>query len=235
MDLHFATEKVASLKDAGLRYLVIVAGILTALALGQWTEARRHAQQGAQALADIEGELRRNEALLAGALDTQAAQLAQLERAEEQLGKTSFAVPDLEQRARRLLAEVTLDGVGDFNLVALQRSNWDAAVASQSLQYLPRDRTVALARAYAAAQEISAISRQVTINGATFNNLIALDMYDRGEMRDALRFARALREHRLTLTSIHGGYRALRGVMREAAGMPAAAPTAAASAASGGR
>ena len=220
MDLHVATEKVASLKDAALRYAVIVAGILTALALSECTESRKNAQRGAQALADIDAELRRNESMLGKALDAQAKQLAQLQAAEERLGKDSFAVPDIDQRARRLIADATALEVGSINLLALQSSTWDATVASQSLQHLPRERLVPLARAYAATQTVSAAVSQLALSPSTFANVVAIDMYDRGESSDAIRFARALREYRLVLDGVHAGYRGLRVAVRQALALP---------------
>ena len=226
MDLHVATEKVVSLKDAGLRYLVIVAGILTALALGQWTESRRHAQQGAQTLAEIQEELRRNEGSLSRALENQKRQIAQLTSAEELLGKETFAVPDLKDRARAVLKNQNLS-LGDFNLVAVQRSAWDTAVASQSLQYVPKAQVVKFARFYAGALEVADAARQINISSTTFESLMAIDMFDRGETQDALRFARALREYRLTVAGLNSGYSLLRTTVQEALGdVPAAASAA---------
>jgi hypothetical protein len=230
MDLHFATERVASLKDAALRYLVIVAGILTALALNQWIESRAHARQGAVALAEIEDELKRNQTLLGKVLARQAAQLQLLEQAEAKLGADSFATPGLERRARELVQSGSGSDIGNINLAAFQRSAWDTAVASQSLQYLPRARTEAAARVYAAMQEISTTARQLVVSDRSFNSLIVVDTFVRGESTDALRFARALREHRLTLAAVHSGYQALAQALGEAGALDA--PAAAASAAS---
>ena len=122
MDLHVATEKVVSLKDAGLRYLVIVSGILTALALGQWVEARQHARRAAQALESIEAELARNERHLADVLAKQQALMTRLQAIEQQLGGNSFAVPDLPQRAKAVVQAGSLEGLMQFSLAALQRS-----------------------------------------------------------------------------------------------------------------
>jgi hypothetical protein len=236
MDLHFATEKVASFKDAALRYLVIVAGILTALALNQWIESRAQARQGAVALAEIEAELQRNQTLLGKVLAQQAAQLERLTQAEALLGADSFATPGLDRRARELVQGDLLSEVGNINLAALQRSAWDTAVASQSLQYLPRGRAEAMARVYAAMLEISTMARQFTASSSNFASLLVIDAFNRGESTDALRFARALREHRLTLAGAHSGYQALAEALAQALGDVAAtdapAPTAAASAAS---
>jgi cell division protein ZapA (FtsZ GTPase activity inhibitor) len=226
MDLHFATEKVASLKDAGLRYLVIVAGILTALCLNQWIETRRQADQGAEALSSIEAELRRNQDTLAKVMQQQQVVLDKLQAVQERLGKGSFAVPDLQARARAVLKEELLEGTTDLNLAALQRSAWDAVVANQSLQYVPKERAVVLARAYAAIGEISSVARQSALAPSTFDNLITLDMYDRGESADALRFARAVRQHALLVKVVHSSYQALQSAIQQA--LPAAAPAASA-------
>lgn len=234
MDLHFATERVASLKDAALRYLVIVAGILTALALNQWIESRAHARQGAVALTEIEAELKRNQTLLGKVLAAQAAKLERLTKAEALLGADSFAKPGLDRRVGEMMQGNLLDEVGDINLAALQRSAWDTAVASQSLQHLPRGRAEVLARVYAAMQEISTTARELTVSDRNFGALIAIDTFSRGESTDALRFARALREHRLTLAAVHSGYTALALALAEALGeaAPTVLPAAPASAAS---
>ncbi len=228
MDLHFATEKVASLKDAALRYLVIVAGILTALALNQWLEVRANARQGAQALASIEDELRRNRVLLGKVIESQRESLEKLQAIETVLGEDSFAVPDLAQRARRVLDDRRFDGATDVQLAALQRSAWDAAVASQALQHVPKDRAVALARAYAALAGVTGIAQRTAYSSTTFDNLYPVDMFNRRESTDALRFARGVRQHRLVMQGIHGGYLSLQGVLGEALGEPSAdAPPAA--------
>lgn len=224
MDLHFATEKVAGLKDAALRYLVIVAGILTALALNQWLEVRAQGRQGAQALSSIEDELRRNQAVLGQVISQQQRALAKLTAIETQLGEDSFAVPDLAARARRVLDDRQFDGATEVQLAALQRSAWDAAVVSQSLQYVAKERAVALARAYAALDGVTGIARQTAYSATTFDNLIALDMFNRKESPDALRFARGVRQHRLVLQGIHAGYLSLQKALAEALGEPVAAP-----------
>jgi hypothetical protein len=216
MDLHFATERVASLTDAALRYIVIVAGILTALALNQWIESRTQARLGAVALAEIEAELQRNQKLLVGVLARQAGQLERLDKAESLLGKDSFAAPGLDNRARQLLQSDLLDEVGNINLAALQRSAWDTAVASQSLRYLPRDRTEPFARFYAASQEISNVARQLTASPYNLGALSVLDAFSRNESDNALGFARALREHRLTLVAVNSGYKALEAALANA-------------------
>jgi hypothetical protein len=234
MDLHFATERVASLKDAALRYLVIVAGILTALALNQWIESRAHARQGVQALAEIDAELRRNRKLLGSVLAQQSAQLERLAKAEALLGADSFATPGLDRRVGELVRGNLLDDIGNINLAALQRSAWDTAVASQSLRHLPRGRAETMARVYAAMQEITTTARLLTVSDRSFATLIAIDTYQRGESTDALRFARALREHRLTLSAVNSGYQALAEALAQALGDAAKpdAPMSAASAAS---
>jgi hypothetical protein len=205
-----------SLKDAALRYLVIVSGILTALALGQWVEARQHARQGAQALESIEAELARNERNLADVLAQQQAMMTRLQAIEQQLGGGSFAVPDLPQRAKAVVQAGSLEGQMQFSLAALQRSAWDTAVASQSLQHVPKARAVAMARAYAVIQEVSSIARQMALSDLTMANIFAMDAYYRGESPDALRFARGVHQHLQTLAIIHGSYRSLMQALRDA-------------------
>jgi len=227
MDLHFATEKVASLKDAALRYLVIVAGILTALALNQWIEVRAHARLGAQALASIEDELRRNHDLLGKVIASQRRAIDKLMVIEARLGGDSFAVPDLGKRARSVLDDDLLEGATDQNLAALQRSAWDAAVTSQALQYIPKERAVDLARAYAALDTVTRIVEAAAFAVYTYENTVALDMFARKESQDAMRFARSVRQHRLVMEGIHAGYLALQKTLGKASGRTTAADSAA--------
>jgi hypothetical protein len=211
---------------------VIVAGIVTALGLNQWVDARTHARQGAQALATIEAELKRNEAVLTNALEAQRAQLAQFNAALDMLGKDSFKAPDLPARAQAVLKSEKISLDFGLTLAALQRSAWETAIASQSLQYIPQDRAIQLSRAYAAMQEIGSAARQLTLSASVFANAAEADAYVRGDSKDALRFARAIRETMLSMTVVTQQYTFLRDTLHQVSrGELGAVPSQAASAA----
>lgn len=209
MDLHFATERVASIKDAALRYLVIVAGILTALLLNQFVESRQNARLARTAKAAIESETKRNELVLRTVLAEISKQQAQLTAAEEILGKDSFANSRLSASARLIVQGELLNGVGSISIAGLQRSAWDGAISAQALQFLPSDFVVSRTRAYAAISEVGIIIRQLALSDRTFQNVWAIDAFSRNESGDPMRFARALREQRLTLKLVETNYLAL--------------------------
>jgi hypothetical protein len=215
MDVHIATDKINTFKDVLVRYLLIVAGTLTALALGQWVEARRHHEQGAQALVTVEAEVQRNIRVLTGSVENNKKMLDKVLTIEHQLGKDSFATPGLEARAQALLKGAESDITLGMNLAALQHSAWDAAVASQALAFINKDRAVFLARAYAMQHEVSNNARQSISSVVNVGKLAVVDAYSRGESKDALAFARALREYRMEMQGANAQYAALLDFLRE--------------------
>jgi cytochrome bd-type quinol oxidase subunit 1 len=121
-----------SLKDFGIHYLMIVAGILTAVGIEQGIEAIHHHELATQATEQIEEELKAN------------------------LRETSTAIA--ENQRRRVVLKTAIDSLAsdiaqkkasDDGFVAglgkvvsgtrgptLRRDAWDAAIASQALSHV---------------------------------------------------------------------------------------------------
>jgi hypothetical protein len=231
MEIHVFAEKLRSFKELAVHYVLIVMGILTAMGLEQCNESRHHVQQAAAAEKAIVAELRGNLKLLSRTIEQQQKSLVFLQAAETRLGEKTFVVPDLEGRAQAVVRDMEVsDADLSFNLASLRRTEWESAIASQTLQHMDRAKVVAFTRAYTAMLEVSSITRQLVSNSSTLEPVGVIDMYSRGESKDSLRFARAVRQFHQMMLLVNRNHVLLADALREALGDPA--PAAAASAAS---
>ncbi len=144
MDLHFPREKVASLRDFAARYILIVAGILTALGVDQWREARANHKLAVEAEAAIRAELGAN------LKETRASLEENLRR-----GNDLKKLRDVLQRSKdpgdfrsRLDKEVPGGVRFGYNLPTLRRAAWNAGIASRALSQLPQDAVRRWSEAY---------------------------------------------------------------------------------------
>jgi hypothetical protein len=231
MEIHVFADKLRSYKELAVHYLLIVLGILTAMGLEQCNESRHHAQQAAAAEKAIVAELRGNLKSLSGVIERQQKSLVILQAAEARLGDKTFAVPDLEARAQAVLSdfEKSNEEIG-FNIATQRRTEWESAIAGQTLQHMDRSKVVAFTKVYASMQDVTSVTRQLLSNSLVLEPADVIDMYIRGESKDALQFARAVRRFQQTIRSMSGMHTSLADTLRETLGEPA--PAAAASAAS---
>lgn len=231
MEIHVFAEKLRSFKELAVHYVLIVLGILTATGLEQCKESRHHAQQAAAAETAIVVELRGNLKTLSRTIESQQKSLAFLEAAEARLGDKTFAVPDLEARAQAVARDFEKsDAAIDFTLTSQRRTEWESAIAGQTLQHMDRVKVVAFTKVYAATLEIGSAMRQLYTSSHLFELFEVIDKYSRGESKDALQFARAVRQLQQLTRSTTRTHVMLADILRESLGDPA--PAAAASAAS---
>jgi hypothetical protein len=229
MEIHVFADKLRSYRELAVHYLLIVLGILTAMGLEQCNESRHHAQQAAAAEKAIVAELRSNLKTLSDTIENQQKSLVFVQAAEVQLGEKTFAVPDLEGRAQAVLRGVDASKLElGINLASLRRTEWESAIAGQTLQHMDRAKVVAFTRVYAAMQDVNSIMRQLLSNSRILEPATVIDMYSRGETKDALLFARAVRDFHQSMRAVNGIYVTLADTLRETLGEPAPAPAASA-------
>jgi hypothetical protein len=215
MEIHPITEPIKSLKEFGVHYLLIVLGIGTAFALEHWREKRKQRAQAREACAAIDAELRTNLENLQRSEQGVRAGAEQLTSLQQRLGSDTFAVPDLAERASALVREESGRLEFGFSLPVLRRAAWDAAVASHALQHVSGPRVAKYSRAYAASDEVCDLARRLVLSERQFEIGNTIDMFERGESKDALRFARSLREFGQTLEMVATNYRKLAETLQE--------------------
>lgn len=166
--MHFEVPKAKTFKEFGGEYLMIVISILTALALEQGFEALHHRHLAHEAAQKMNAELRSTVAEVDKALENNEKKRQQLHQVRDQLGaglraKTSDA--ELMKRYGQEWAEMMRL---DLDTPTLHREAWEAAVANQSVTWLPREKLENYAGAYGAIRDTSSFS----YNGV----LMVLDM-----------------------------------------------------------
>jgi hypothetical protein len=159
MDLHFPRERVRSVRDFILRYLLIVAGILTALGVGQWNENRKAERLAAEAESAIREELTANAKDLRESIATNDERLAQLRPIIESL------------REKKTLAEArawlkTNVKAGDITLgvsaPTLRRAAWQTATSTGAVRKMKPETLREFAMIYSAQEDIGGISAAIT-------------------------------------------------------------------------
>jgi hypothetical protein len=148
MDVHIGREQVTSWKDFAVRYLLIVAGILSAWAVNQWNESRQHARIAEQTRQALQAELRADLDELAKALAFNSAELRKLAPLRNELFMAVQRGTPAAQIEAGPLAR--WDGAVRQQLPGLRRDAWDAAVAGQAVTHLDAAELRRYSAAYAA-------------------------------------------------------------------------------------
>jgi hypothetical protein len=166
--MHFEVPKSKKFKEFGGEYVMIVISILTALALEQGFEAWHHRHLAHEASEKMNAELRSTVKEVDKALEHNEKKRKALHQVREQLAagiraKTSDA--ELMKRYAQEWAEMMRL---DLDTPSLHREAWEAAVANQSVTWMPREKLENYAGAYGAIRDTSSY----TYNGA----MMLLDM-----------------------------------------------------------
>ena len=140
-----------SLKEFATHYLMIVVGILTAVAIEQGIEVIHHRELAAQATEHIEEELRSN-------LQQAGSTLAENQKRLAALKATSDAlVKDFQQNDTSLAtftSRLKAIAIGAAT-PTLRRDAWDAAIASQALSYVDPATVRRFSEGYSAQRDVS--------------------------------------------------------------------------------
>jgi hypothetical protein len=153
--MHFEVPKAKKFKEFGGEYVMIVISILTALALEQGLETLHHRHLAHEAANKMNVELRQTIKEVSAALEHNEKKRLALHQVQNQLlagirSKTSDA--ELMQRFNREWAEMVRL---DLDTPTLHREAWEAAVANQSVTWLPRASLENYAGAYGAIRDVS--------------------------------------------------------------------------------
>lgn len=174
--MHFGMPKVSpnSMKDFLGQYLMIVLGVLTALALNAWVEHVQHAHAAADASAQIEAELRTNLEDIQRTRSHDARRLKALEHLRDSLLQDVKAgLPDavIEQH---ILANAN-DAWFGLNTVTPRREAWDQAVANQSIGWIDKTHLRQYATLYARLDAYAGHSRvneQLNLQGTNISDVV---------------------------------------------------------------
>jgi hypothetical protein len=148
MDVQIARERITSWRDFLVRYLLIVAGILSAWAVNQWNESRHQRRTAEQTRSALKAELVRDLTEIRHARQFDDEQLAKSTALLHALIEALQAGPAGRKSTQRILAG--WDGRLLENQVTVERSSWDAAVAGQAVTTLGAGELRRFAGAYAA-------------------------------------------------------------------------------------
>lgn len=156
MDVHIARERISSWKDFLVRYLLIVAGILSAWAVNQWNESRHQRRTAEQTRTALKAELVRNLTEIQHARQFDEKQLAKSNAYMHQLVAAIKVGPSGKKSTQKIIAG--WDGRLLDDQVSVERSSWDAAVAGQAVTTLDAGELRRFAGAYAALRLLDGIS-----------------------------------------------------------------------------
>lgn len=176
MDIHLSSERLKSWRDFVARYLLLVFGILTALAIDQWKDHRLQVRHATEARVAIEAELRAN---LKEVVEARASDVEARERLD-----SVFRWLIERVRARRIgdpafMAELQLRlpelGQLRFSTPTLRHDAWDAAVATGRLVALPPDEFRRLSYTYAVQHDVSdMLSHRLALIGTSVEDSLLL-------------------------------------------------------------
>jgi hypothetical protein len=166
MEVHPPSGAIHSVKDFAIHLAMIVLGILIAVSIEGCRESRHHDKLAREMRAQITAELAANEKTTAKALGYFKANIAVLEERAAlfaKLAKGEKPAPDEITR----VAQKPLD----MRTPGLTSMAWDAALATQAVQYMPAQEVARYASLYSAQQYAMSIvlthkSQQLLISAA---------------------------------------------------------------------
>lgn len=153
--MHFEVPKAKTFKEFSGEYLMIVISILTALALEQGFEAWHHRHLAHEASVKMNTELRSTVSEVDKALEHNEKKRKALHQVREQLAagiRTKTSDAELMKRYAQEWAEMMRL---DLDMPTLHREAWEAAVANQSVTWMPREKLENYAGAYGAIRDTS--------------------------------------------------------------------------------
>lgn len=171
--MHFEVPKAKTFKEFAGEYVMIVISILTALALEAVVEKVHHDHLAREASERIEAELRTNIADIKNVLaHNEQKQEALIVARQQMLDALNARVDDkafLDRFAQKWHTAVQMS----LRSPSLRREAWEAAVANQSVTWMPHARLEKYANAYASMRDLSA-----SFNGGAINFLDGPRMQD---------------------------------------------------------
>lgn len=180
--MHFGlrTIPLRSLKDFLAQFVMIVLGVLTALALDAWVQHVRHAQAAAVASNQIRQELQVDLGYVERVRAHDAERLKQLEQLRASLiHDVQAGLPDA------VVEQHILARSGDFgfglNVATTRHEAWDMAVANQSIDWIDKAELRRYATLYARLDAYATSSRlnlQLNMQDTNINDVF-LDMQTR--------------------------------------------------------
>jgi hypothetical protein len=207
-----------SLKDFGIHYLMIVAGILTAVGIEQGIEAIHHHELATQATEQIEEELKANlretgeaivenqrrNAALKTAIDTLTADIVQKKASDE-----AFVAG---------LSKV----INGTRNPTLRRDAWDAAIASQALTYVGPAELRLYSGAYSTQGDAMASILATTSQGNWANQFVDASIDARIGRVDQAALLKALTNYSFDLVAVTSNEQELAAVLKAAVEPPSA-------------
>jgi hypothetical protein len=157
MDLHFPRERVRSVREFFLRYLLIVAGILTALAVNQWRDNRAGERLAAETEATIREELAANAKDLRESIQQTEKRLQEVRRINKALKEHKSI-----EEARTWLKQDTGGLINiQLSFPTLRHAAWNAGIASGAMRKMTAASVLKYSEAYAGLDSIRLVADQL--------------------------------------------------------------------------
>ena len=152
MDIHPQFGEIRSVKDFLIRLLLIVLGVLAAVAVTQWNEQRARDALAAQMRSRLIDEVTANVKSLAQVTDVYAATSLELAR----IGK-ACAVASSQGKADSALAKSVQEVKLDLRTPIVSATQWHLASSNQSLRDFSNQDASAFSRIYTQQQSFESI------------------------------------------------------------------------------
>lgn len=175
--------------------VLVFIGATLALLTQEWNKARVDRNDAIASSESVRRELSDNLTRLSETLKAQREREEFLTSSEVLLGKETFAAPGLDQRAQQVALNAQKREIFlGLRLVAYRRTAWEIAVARGEVKNFSTDEALRFGRAYSRMQETTELMRGPIVQGQITRHVWVIDMFTRGESKDALQFARSIRE-----------------------------------------
>ncbi len=201
-----------SFKEFATHYLMIVVGILTAVAIEQGIEALHHRELAEQATRQIEEELRSNLHEDDVALEDNRKRIAALKQTEEAV-TADYEKKDVSPETFR--ARVTTLTLGTA-MPTLRRDAWDAAIASQALSYVDAAVVRRFSEGYSAQHDASQSMVSTTTSNNWMSQIMASSVDSRLGHVDQPALLKALATFEVTLQATAENERELHEALKAA-------------------
>ncbi len=144
---------IASLKEFGLHYLMIVLSILTALGLEEALTLHHNKESAQAAEESIERELHGNLADMRDAMKSNRARLEEMRALGDQVAEAIRQGGNPAALQKRVSEEFMPKFSVGLLLPSQSREAWEVAVAGQAVTHIPRDRLEAYTAGYTIERE----------------------------------------------------------------------------------
>jgi type II secretory pathway pseudopilin PulG len=210
MDVHPPSSPVHSIKDFAIHLAMIVLGILIAVTVEGWRESRHHEQLASEMRTRILAELSANRKQVAASVAAFKTSLKDLKALEELTARVA--------RGEKLSAEAaaTASAVSiDMRTPLLPGAAWEAALATQAVQYMSANEVARYAAIYSTQQYVMSIvlahkSNQLLLAAAEDDVDINMTAEEARTVRQSLRYSiGVISSHLNNLANLEERYKAL--------------------------